>query len=369
MASTNITNYISDFTVSETRFITGSKLIGACASWMFLAFMIVQTFIYFQNYKNDSKFLKSTVCFVVLLQIAQTGTESYNSFAIDSLGWGDPEKYYDDTITLADDLQPLFESLTGFIVQCFLIWRIWAFSMAYIQHPKVRMFIRLVCVFVAFICGFSLSAGIIVTTQSLIGGDIPVWYTGIVVSWNVSSAATDITITACMMALLLHAKASSCFGETRNLLSRLIRIILQTGLLTTTLALLFMSLFLNSLDGLDLLPMYILGKSYVISLLANLNARKRSNEPMVHGSGIDQGIRLAELSTLRFSPKNCHAEGGRENSDSITPSFPVHSVKGLNSLHRFTKEDIAEESGRENETKSNPQNGDLESNLQLTYNG
>jgi len=115
--------------------------------------------------------------------------------------------------------------------------------------------------------------------------------------------------------------------------------------------------------------MYILGKSYVISLLANLNARKRSDALVIHGSGNDIGTPPAKLSTLQFSPVNRHTGDGGENSDSMAASFPDHSVVQLNGRHGpITNAYIAEKSGRDVGAKySNTLYGDLESNHQLTY--
>jgi len=68
---------------------------------------------------------------------------------------------------------------------------------------------------------------------------------------------------------------------------------------------------------------------YVISLLANLNARKRSDAPVVHGSDNNQAAPATKLSTVVFSPANRHTlEGGNE---SIAASFPVQSIAQMNS--------------------------------------
>jgi len=136
--------------------------------------------------------------------------------------------------------------------------------------------------------------------------EFPQWFLAVIVVWNVSSAVADIIITLCMMALLLHAKSSTYFGGTRDMLSRLIRVILQTGLLTSTLALLSMAFVLGSLDSVYAIPTYILGKSYVISLLANLNARRRSDAPIVHGSDNNQAFPATKPSTVVFAPGNQH---------------------------------------------------------------
>jgi len=77
-----------------------------------------------------------------------------------------------------------------------------------------------------------------------------------------------------MTALLLRAKAQTRFGGTRDKVTRLIRLTLQTGLLTTLLALSGLGLMLAGLSYFDIFWI-ALTKSYAISLFANLNARSR----------------------------------------------------------------------------------------------
>jgi len=118
MASTNFSNHFLGLTVTQTRLFTSATLFGTCGSWMFLSFMVVQAFTYFRHYNNDPKFLKSIVYVVIMLQLVQTALESYEAYVFDSLGWGDPTIVFNLSAAIADDLRPIFESLTAFIVQC-----------------------------------------------------------------------------------------------------------------------------------------------------------------------------------------------------------------------------------------------------------
>jgi len=147
--------------------------------------------------------------------------------------------------------------------------------------------------------------------------EFPPWFGIVLPLWIISSAVVDVTITLCMAALLLHAKANSYFGETRDLLSRLIRIVLQTGLLTTVLALLILLLYVKEEVGMYGLPAFVLGKTYVISLLANLNAR-------LHRSDDDQGVLVTKESTLVFTPSIFRAEEDGKNGPVDFP-YPIYS--------------------------------------------
>jgi len=77
--------------------------------------------------------------------------------------------------------------------------------------------------------------------------------------------------------------------------------------------------------------------------LANLNARKRSNTPMVHGSGIDQAVPATKLSTLAFAPANRPTAERNGISDSIVTSLPIRSVVQMNGQNgSIVHADVAE---------------------------
>jgi len=329
MDSTNFSNHLEGYSVRDTRFLTSTDLFGTCASWMFLSFIVVQAFTYFRHFKKDSNFLKAIVYSVILFQLLQTGTSSYAAYVLDSAGWGDPNTIFDYSLSVSVDLQPLFNSLTAFIVQCFFIWRIWTFSMSFLYDFYIRIFVRLVCAFITLVVLLSLGSTLSAVVSTLTTAPFPWWIRVVIVLFNISSCIADVTITISMIAMLLHAKASSVFGETRDLLSRLIRIVLQTGLLTSLLALLTVGFYFGHFNGLYAFPWYIIGETYVISLLANLNARNRSNTPVVHGSDNEQAPPPTKLSTMVFSPQyRPREEENSEHNDNV--SFPVHSLVRTN---------------------------------------
>jgi len=205
------------------------------------------------------------------------------------------------------------------------------------------MFTGLICAIIALISTLSFCVAIVSTIVALTADVAPPWYKVIILLWFTTSPAADIMITISMMILLFHAKANSYFEDTRDLLSRLIRTILQTGLLTSLLALIVLPLYLKNFNGIYGIPWFVLGKSYVISLLANLNARKQPNTSVVRGIGINQATHPTKLSTVVFSPANRHnSEGG--NSDSMASSPPIHSVVQMSGLDgSINNADVTEE--------------------------
>jgi len=205
---------------------------------------------------------------------------------------------------------------------------------------------RLACAFIALVSVLSLCTGVTIGIVVPFLIETPRWLGIVEVTWNSASAVTDIAITISLTALFRHAKAGSSFGETRDLLSRLTRIVLQTGLLTSFLALLVLPLIFNNVVGIFALPWYILGESYVISLLANLNARGRANASVINGGGVNQAPFTTKISTIEFSPANRRSSEGEDSID-MTASLPIHSVVHTYIQHRsIIDADYAGESGR-----------------------
>jgi len=98
-----------------------------------------------------------------------------------------------------------------------------------------------------------------------------------------------------MITLLFHAKSSSYFGETRDKFSRLLRLTIQTGFLTSVLSLanIILGGIRTDVYLLNNLPQYILGRSYTVTLLMNINfPRSTQNDASA-----------TKLSTLAFTPR------------------------------------------------------------------
>jgi len=160
--------------------------------------------------------------------------------------------------------------------------------MAICVQNWIRLFAAAICVFIIFssTCAFALAitfAALFYTPVAISQSTISV----VVVAWSVSAALADIVIVICMVIILRNAKSRAYFGETRDRISRLLRLTIQTGLLTTILALPTGPVFLRAQDSsMYALPLFLLGKSYVISLLFNLNARAYK-PPVVMRGGWD----------------------------------------------------------------------------------
>jgi len=91
--------------------------------------------------------------------------------------------------------------------------------------------------------------------------------------WTGTSATADIIIAICMIAILRHARSKTSFA--RSSVSKIGLWTIQSGSFTAFLAAVVVLIYARyNTSGLYAFPCFVLGKSYVISLLANLNARE-----------------------------------------------------------------------------------------------
>ncbi|EIW77424.1 hypothetical protein CONPUDRAFT_157673 [Coniophora puteana RWD-64-598 SS2] len=114
-----------------------------------------------------------------------------------------------------------------------------------------------------------------------------------VLVWLVSSDVADVLITSSLSLNLYHKKTGT--RTTDDLLDRIIRLTIQTGLVTTTVAIAELVVYSTTTTTLFCLFDFVLAKLYSNSLLSTLNAREhwrslaRPQEPISLGSRARKG--------------------------------------------------------------------------------
>jgi len=189
-------------------------------------------------------------------------------------------------------------------VQFFFTWRIWTFCMA-VCGRWMKLVVAAVCFLIVCTSICALVSAITFSAMYISPVDYPpslFWKLAFI--WTVPSAIVDVTITAIMITMLYHAKSSACFGETRDRISNLLRLTLQTGFVTSILALPIGPLYLayqfsgNPYD----IPGSVLAESYLISLLANLNALSYSPTSLAGDAPSVANVTLPQASTRSGIP-------------------------------------------------------------------
>ncbi|EGO02872.1 hypothetical protein SERLA73DRAFT_176319 [Serpula lacrymans var. lacrymans S7.3] len=243
----------------------GPILMGSMMNVLLLGVMIMQSYIYFERYKNDKTWLKAVVCLLLVLDSLSA------AFAMDMT--------YNYLVTNFANLEaiqitnlgitpyPLLTGITAFVVQNFFAWRI-----RLLTGNK----------FLAYsVCALS-TVQLLASIGTMIGGIIVKYFIDlekvkqVSLIWLLGSVVTDAIITVTLVWYLRAHRTG--FASTDHLTGRIIRMTVQTGLLTTTCALGVVIAYLVSTNTTMHLAFGLpLSKLYTNSLMSSLNARKAWN--------------------------------------------------------------------------------------------
>ncbi|TEB30709.1 hypothetical protein FA13DRAFT_528919 [Coprinellus micaceus] len=241
--------------------------------WMFIGFginvllcgiMITQVYLYAATYKKDPKWIKAVVYLIFLADLLNTG-----------FVWGylyrTLIKFYGqiEVLNQADWIFATDPALTGIIaaaVQLFFAWRIKILTKSWI------------------LCG-------IIAAMAVAGGVAGIWtafevgrtptftefrnFKQTVIVWLAAEAVGDVLITSILVLYLRKHKTG--FAGSDMVIDRIIRITVQTGLITMIVATLDLVFFLTDPTGTHLLFNFPLCKLYTNSLMSSLNSRKGWN--------------------------------------------------------------------------------------------
>ncbi|KAF7343542.1 hypothetical protein MSAN_01974700 [Mycena sanguinolenta] len=241
---------------------TGALLIGTWASSLLYTAELYQALRYYRYFKNDDWRLKMLVSV---------------TFSIDTIALlNDYASVYLYTITHAGDTAylanqnwtiPFYVFTTAIVatpVQIFLLTRYWKFTRKHV----ITLFLGFL-----ILAGFggSVTCGLMVALFPAFKDRFKLKIPAIL--WLVTEAAADLGIAVALVWEFLGARSTST--ETRNVVSRLATMTIQTG--TATAALAVAALFgylMNEESNICVGFAWCLGRTYVLTMLSNLNIRK-----------------------------------------------------------------------------------------------
>lgn len=307
----------------------GPILLGTVLNVWLYGIMVTQTAMYYVTFKRDHKWIKMLVAWLFLIDTLNT------AFDI-GLVW----RY---TITLFGDMgeithshwlfnvEPVMTTMISSTTQSFFAWRIARLT----GHPWMGWAIG--CS--AFI---QLAAGL----GSTIGASIVVDFDrfqelkAAVITWLGLSALTDVVITI-ILSWYLHTHRTG-FSQTDDIITRLVRLTVQTGLITTVWATVDLIFYLALANNLHLLFQLPLCKLYTNSLMSTLNSRggwggsfaSGTDEPMSRSGGATGQNKQTGASVWRPEQSN-HGQ----TTVQIVTTATVHRDDGFE-LDEYSADDV-----------------------------
>jgi len=238
----------------------GPMFIGTVLNIVLYGIMITQTFIYFSNYKGDRLWMK---IFVGLLFLADTLNSVFDLiYLYDSLIIHFTDVAYLQRANWVFATDPAMTGIIAGSVQLFFAWRVKKLT----RNIWMTAFIVIFAV-VDILAGIGTAIAVTMIPDYIHFQRFEV----IVIIWLVSAILADIAITSCLVWNL--AKRKTGFSATDDVVNKIIRMTMQTGLVTSLFATADIVAFLADPTGTHLIFNMPLSKLYTNSLMSTLNAR------------------------------------------------------------------------------------------------
>ncbi|KAJ3994100.1 hypothetical protein F5050DRAFT_576992 [Lentinula boryana] len=298
--------------VFHVELMFGPMLIGVFFNMILFGVLLNQMHFYFQTYKSDALWLKCLVAYLFVVETANTVFDMIIIYQplITQFGTQKAVKYF-PTLFMTE---PIVVVLVSMPIQCFFAWRITKITKSYII-PAIIVVLALTSATGGFITGIK-----IVILKLFIKKPELHWSA---LLWFLPSCVADILITVTLVRSL--SKRKTGFGVTNSMIDKIIRMTVQTGMITAICAIgdvaCFMALPHTAINFIwDL----ALAKLYTNCLMSTLNARSalvNNGQSSTSGMFINvvdstnqKDIRRQTFSGARFA-KNMHELTNGTGSD------------------------------------------------------
>jgi len=242
--------------------IAAPLLFGYLFNWGLYGVLSCQVYVYHLAFPNDRRLTKCLVYGIYLIETTQTILITHDAFNDYAKGFGSLDALN------AQGLKPIAVPIFTGLVSCTV-------QMYYGHRLTILSGSRLIGFVIAAMALVQAGAAITQGVQAYLLQQFSVLATKAFVSctiWLGGSAACDVTIAVCMTFVLLRNR--SVLPATRAVISRIVRLVVETGCLTALAAITDITLFLafthRSYHGTVALT---LAKLYSNSLLVMLNNR------------------------------------------------------------------------------------------------
>ncbi|KAG1750287.1 hypothetical protein EDB19DRAFT_1871779 [Suillus lakei] len=242
----------------------GPLLVGFALNTILYGAQVTSVLLYFSSFKSDGAWIRLLVSALLLLCTANVILEYV--FLNDTLIIHFGDQY---TLTRANWVSSLVPGITGVVsslVQLFFAWRIRILTSSF---WLVGIIVLLASA--AFLCGIGTTIAI---------NMVPVFtqfhrFEVVFVIGLASSALDNLLITGLLVRSLREHKTG--FMDTDHIIKKIIRVTLQTGLLTAIWTLVDLAVYIALTDGMHLVFNETLAQFYTISLMSTLITRPRDN--------------------------------------------------------------------------------------------
>ncbi|KAJ8586654.1 hypothetical protein M405DRAFT_935241 [Rhizopogon salebrosus TDB-379] len=261
----NATNSTPIASPGESTFdpylIIGPVVLSALVNASFFGCLVIQTYFYYVNFAKDHRTIKLMVAVVFAMQIGHLIGVSATLWNTAVSAYDDPSKL--QVFPLATDATILFTCITGGIVESYFSFRLWKLS----KRLLLPLFSLALCLVAQCL---SLVIAVFAFSMTSVAEFSVNQNTLITVSLT-SQAVYDL-ITA--MGLVWYLMKQRSTALSRSIIERLVLWTIETGLVSSMVAILFVSFFIAMKETYIWVGFYgIIANVNANCLLASLNGR------------------------------------------------------------------------------------------------
>ncbi|KAF9264344.1 hypothetical protein L218DRAFT_808330, partial [Marasmius fiardii PR-910] len=240
---------------------TGPFLLGYLLNYGLFGVLTVQTYIYYNAFPNDRKGVQAMIYGLYIAETIQTVMVTWDAFQYFSFGFGQPAALKEINLVWLDCC--IIEGAVAFTVQMFYAYRIYLLS-------KSRLLVGAIVFMALTQFGGAITTAVIAKTVGRFTEPQRAFVAAGL--WLGGSATCDILVATSMTYVL--SKCDAQFQETRDILNRIVRLTMETGILTATIATINLILFLAFPKSSYYMALsLILAKLYSNSLMVIFNSR------------------------------------------------------------------------------------------------
>ncbi|KAJ7694358.1 hypothetical protein B0H17DRAFT_1329994 [Mycena rosella] len=248
----------------DVTLLFGPLLIGVLLNTLLYGIMLIQAFIYYQRYNSDRAWFRYLVLYLVIAETANWICDIGLIYEPLIIRYATAEALTTSPLLLRAD--GILTVLISTPVQLFIAWRVRVITRSAIL-PAVISILAIV----------SLGGGISVTAVVSMHPDYASFpsFKAEVTTWLVSTSACDVFLTSSLVySLVCIWIRKTRVVATDSYINKIIRLTVQTGLITAAAACLDLALFIAlSNTTLNFMSDFPLSKLYTNSLISTLNAR------------------------------------------------------------------------------------------------
>ncbi|TFL03166.1 hypothetical protein BDV98DRAFT_591947 [Pterulicium gracile] len=247
--------------------IAGPLLLGYMLGYALFGALCVQFFVYCVAFRRDPTWLRLFVWGVFLLELTLVVLFSIGSWWSFVDGFADVSHL--TTLDPTSPAQPPLSGLVATLFHGFYSWRVYQLSPSKsLLFPSLIMLISIAQLVMSLLIGINLAR----QEERIFALDS---INAIVTTWLSGSAVANVMITGTLGYVLLKASRTTGLQQRTSRLQRAITFLVETGLLTSCVAIIQFVLFLTKEKTFFyfLLFFYLMAKLYSNTLLATLNSR------------------------------------------------------------------------------------------------